>query len=124
MSISPFDIIRHISEKTPLEFEKNEYVPFVINRGLSNMIDTLFFAEVMNKYHHLNGDIQYKFYLHGIPKGKRYGKWIKPLELNTTVELIMSRYQVGRRAAESYFKLMDESAIKLLEEEMIQGGRK
>lgn len=121
---SPFDIIRHMSEKTPLEFNMKEYSPYIINRGLTNMLDTIFFAEVMNKYYHLSKEIQYKFYSTAIPKGKRFGKWHKADAINTNIEMLMEYYQVNRKVAESYLKVMSDEAINLLKEKNNKGGRK
>jgi hypothetical protein len=121
---TPFDIIKHINEKTALEFDMKDYNPFMVNRGLSNTIDTLFFAEVMNKYYTLDKDIQYAFYFNGIPKGKRFGKWNKSSEINTNIELIMNEYKVNIRVAASYLKLMNDADIQLLHEKSYKGGKK
>jgi len=116
--MSPFDVLRHLNEKTELEFDlKKDYVPWVINKALINTKDTVFFAEVMNKYHFLDKDIQYTFYKFGIPKAKRFGKWVKADAINTDVELIMNRYQVSRRTAETYRRLMGDENLKQLQEQ-------
>ena len=116
--MSPFDILRHLNEKTELEFDiKKDYVPWIINKALINTKDTVFFAEIMNQYHSLDKDIQYTFYKLGIPKAKRFGKWGKADAINTDVELIMTRYQVNRRIAEVYHKLMGDEDLKQLQEQ-------
>lgn len=120
---TPFDILSHINSKDVLEFDMKDYNSFVVNRGFSNNLDTLFFADVMNKYYHLDKDIQYKFYFGAIPKGKRFGKWFKSLAINNTVDLIMTTYEVNRRIAEGYLKLMDADAISILHEKNDKGGR-
>jgi len=116
--MSPFDVLRHLNEKTDLEFEiKKDYVPWIINKALINTKDTVFFAEVMNQYHFLDKDIQYTFYKLAIPKAKRFGKWVKADVINTDAELIMTRYQVNRRTAESYRKIMGDDYLKQLQEQ-------
>lgn len=121
---SPFDIIKHVNEKTPLEFDMKDYSPWMINRGMSNTLDTLFFSEVMNRYSQvLDKDMQYAFYLNGVPKGKRFGKWHKADAINSNVELIMQRYMVNRQVAEQYLKVMSESALQQLQEKMRKGGK-
>ncbi len=121
--ISPFDIIKHLSEKTPLEYEISQYNPWMVNRGFSNMMDTVFFAEAMNKYYSLDKDIQRDFLYFGIPKGKRWGKWTKQSDINNIVGLIMNKYQCNRQVAETYHKLMSPTDIKQFEEKMNTGGR-
>ena len=39
------------------------YPPFIINKCLSGHIDSVLFANEMNRYHFLDKDMQYKFYL-------------------------------------------------------------
>jgi len=121
---TPFDILKHINSKDELDFEMKDYNSFMINRGLSNNLDTLFFADVINKYSQLDKDIQYRFYFDAIPKGKRFGKWHKSLVINTDVTLIMETYKVNQRVAESYLKLMNDDAIKILHEKNNRGGSK
>lgn len=121
---SPFDIIKHINEKSDLEFDIKDYNQWMINRGLSNTLDTVFFAEVMNRYsQQLDKDMQYAFYLHGVPKGRRFGKWHKADAINSNVELIMQRYCVNRQVAEQYLKVMSDSALQQLQEKMRKGGK-
>lgn len=124
MNVSPFDIIKHISEKSDLEFDMKDYAPWMINKGLSNMLDTIFFAEVVNRYSHLDKDIQYVFYKTAVPKGRRFGKWHKAEAINSNVELIMKRYHVNRQVAEQYLKVMSEAALQQLQETSNEGGRK
>lgn len=119
---SPFDIIKHLSEKTELEFDIKDYNPWMINRGFSNVFDGVFFAEAMSRLSHLDKDVQYSFYLHGLPKGRRFGKWNKAT-INSNVDLIMKHYQVNRRVAESYLKIMSEAEVKQLQEKMNEGGK-
>ena len=50
-----------------INFGKNDlienidnYSPFIINKAMSGYIDTLFFANELNRFHFLDKDIQYK----------------------------------------------------------------
>lgn len=79
---SPFDYIKSvINTKVNLvdneELFEKEYVSFIINRGLSNDETCCLFANEVNQYPSLDKKLQYDFYLHGIPKTKRYVKWVK-----------------------------------------------
>lgn len=124
MSISPFDVVKSLNEKTELEYDMKEYSGFMINRIMSNNLDTLFFAEAMNRLNTLPTYMQRDFYWHGLPKAKRFGKYNKALAINNIVALIMTHYTVNQKVAESYYKLMDESALIQLRESMNYGGAK
>lgn len=119
---SPFDIIKNISEKTPLDWEKKDYNPWIINRSFSNLMDTLFFANELNKYYHLDKDVQYDFYYTAIPKGKRYSSWHKEIN-NEDVKVIREFYNVNRRIAEKYLALLTTSQLNELKELSLKGGR-
>ncbi len=122
--MGPFDIIKVINEKG--DHDKDEvvgsYNAWVINRGLSNMMDTLFFAQEMNKAHFLDKDIQFDFYFHGVPRGKRYGKWYKE---DTSQELLINNisnvFCVNKTLAKRYLSLLSENdKQKMLE---LEGGK-
>jgi len=119
-----WDVIKHINEKIPLEFTDGDYSPWMVNRVFSNTIDTLFFAEVMNRATHLDKDIQHDFYYYALPKARRFGKYHKAETINIYVELMMNLYQVNQRVAESYVKCMSEATLKQLKEQMVEGGKK
>jgi len=121
---NPFDIIKHVNEKTDLDFDIQDYAPWLVNKAMSNVMNSIFFSEVMNQYSHLDKDIQYEFYYYGLPKAKRFGKWNKAAAINNNVNLIMKEYQVNRQVADSYLKLMSDDAIKQLEEKTNEGGTK
>lgn len=122
--MTPFDIAKSLSEKTELEYDISDYNAFMINRIMSNTMDTLFFAEVMNRYHHLNSNVQRDFYLHGLTKKKRYGKWNKSIAINTDVQLIMNHFNCNFSVATSYYNIMNDDAINKLRKIMSQGGSK
>lgn len=123
MAVSPFDIVKHLNEKTPLDFDINDYDPYMVNRAMSNTLGTLFYAEAMSMHSNLSKEAQYLFYLHAVPKERRFGKWHKSPPINKYVDMICLKYQVSRRVAESYLKLMDETSLEELEQQMNEGGR-
>jgi len=123
MATKPFDIVKSLSNKTDLEYPIADYDPWIINRAFSNTIDTIFFAEICNRYYESPKDIQRDFYKYAVPKGKRFGTWYKA-DINTTVDLIMNHYQVNRKVAEGYLKIMSSRAVEELKEKTNTGGRK
>ena len=80
---SPFDYVKSITKtKEDLYADENsfekEYVPFIVNRSLSNGRNYLPFAEILDKYSELPKKIQYDFYFLGIPKTSRWQQlWTK-----------------------------------------------
>ena len=121
---SPFDIVKAINSKDALEFDMKDYSPYLINKALTNNIETIFFADMMNRFAHLSNESQYAFYLHGIPKKKRYDKWVKKDEFEVDLlNAICEKYQCNRQLAGRYIVMMsDENKQELLEKSK-KGGK-
>ena len=121
---TPFEIANHISSKESFEFEISEYQPWLMNKIFSNTKDSLFFADEMNKYHHLDKKIQYEFYYQGLPKAKRFGKWTK-MEENVDIDFIMGEMKCNRQTAFSYVKLIKKLDIESIRMKQItdKGGK-
>lgn len=119
-----FDWINSISNNKNIvmtDENKKEYVPFVINRALSNFVDTIMYSNEMNLYHHIPKDIQYTYFLKGIRKSKRYGKWHKPKKDNQD-EVLMKYYKCNRQRASEMRTLLTTEQIDELESRMDLGG--
>ena len=56
---------------------KNSYPPYIVNRCLSGHLDCVLFVNEMNKYHFLDKDLQYSFYLNTVRKRKRFSPWLR-----------------------------------------------
>lgn len=80
--MSPFDYVKEILQgKKQLivdELTEKEYVPFIVNRSLSYHQDCVFFANEVNRRHHLDKKLQNDFLLNTVRSQKRpFAKWIK-----------------------------------------------
>ncbi len=122
--MTPFDIINIINNKTLTDKVEivADYEPWIVNRGLSNIMSTVFFSEEMAKNSHLPKDIQFDFYYYGIPKGKRFGKWNKKdsseKELINIIKQIFCCNEII--AKKNLSLLSDEDRKHLLE---LEGGK-
>ncbi len=121
--LTPFDIIRHINEKTDVEFSPSEYVPFVINRGLSFVKDTIFFANIVNRYSSLDKDVQYDFLYNGIPKGKRYGSWVSKKDTDATLSMVADYFCINNKHASAYLELLNDEQLEFIHNKTMRGGK-
>lgn len=106
---SPFDYVNSIDTKTPIEFEDSEYMPFMVNRAFSQHLDSVLFANEMNKAYELPKKMQYDFYYYGLSARKRYGKWHK--KDNNDEDVIQYLYKLlnlNRAEAKHYLSLLSE----------------
>lgn len=121
--LSPFDITSNINEKKGvLDVEEVGYDSYVINRVLSNTIDSVLFANEMNRYWSVPRQQQYDFYYHGLPKKKRFGKWHKNQDDKDSLELIQEYFGYSRRKAKDVLELLRPN-LENIAQELEKGGR-
>ena len=102
---------------------EKEYVPFMINRGLSYFTDTIMFANEMNRYSSIPKNWQFDFYRIGIPAKKRFSKWSKKDQNSEDVKLVMNVYSYSAEKATKALELLTEDQVKALRESYSIGGR-
>ena len=54
-----------------------KYPPFIVNKCLSGHLDSILFANEMNKSHFLDKDMQYDFLLNSLRKKRRFSPWLR-----------------------------------------------
>jgi len=54
-----------------------DYPSYIVNRCLSGHLDTVLYANEMNKYPNLDKDMQYQFFLNSLRKRKRFSPWLR-----------------------------------------------
>ena len=54
---------------------EKEYPPYIINRCYSGHLDTVMFANEMNKYPFLPKKMQHDFFIHIVRKKRRFSPW-------------------------------------------------
>ena len=118
--ISPFDFIKSINEKTGNMMDispdvERQYLPFMVNRGLSFGADTILYANEMNCKPLTDRKMQYDYLYHSVRKRRRFDKWVKAAEVeDELVEAVMLRYKVGRKRAMEYIRLLDKPSLDAL----------
>lgn len=102
---------------------EKDYVPFMVNRGLSYFPDTILFANEMNSSAHIPKQWQFDFYRIGITKRKRFAKWHKRDQNSDDIQLIMREYDYSHQKALQIIDLLNETQLKELREKYSNGGR-
>lgn len=118
---SPFDYINSIYSKEKLD--STDYLPFIVNRGLSYQKDCVLWANEMNRRHHLDKDMQYDFLMSTVTKGKRrFAKWAK-VDKDEDILLVSEYYNVNLRRAKEILSLINTDVIEQIKASMYKGGR-
>lgn len=124
-----FDYLKAINEPggrvDMLESEEalKAYSPFMINRGVAQSMDTVMFAQAMNKASVTDKEMHYAFLFGAIKKKRRFAKWAKKDESNEDLLLIQEIYQVNQERASSYLELLSAEQIESLRMHQDKGGR-
>ena len=125
---NPFDYVKEILQsKNNLivdEHTEKDYNPFIINRTLSYHQDCVYFANEMNRRHHLDKKWQNLFLLNTIRSKKRpFAKWVKS-EKSEDLECIKKVYGYSNSKAEEVLNLLSKEEIQQLKEQTEIGGLK
>ena len=100
-----------------------DYSPYVINRCLSGHLDTILYANEMNRFHHLDRDMQYKFYLNSVRKRKRFSPWIRKDKI-PDLECVKSYYGYSNEKASQVMKILSNEQIEFIKKRLEIGGTK
>jgi len=126
--MSPFDYITAVtqSKKDLLSEDPNgdknyKKVAFMVNRGLSQHLETILHANEMNINHHLDGSLQFQYLINSIRKKKLWGKWAKADD-NQDIELVKEYYGYSDEKARDVLKLLTNDQLIELKKRVYKGG--
>ncbi len=106
------------------EDDEKTYLPFILNRALSQNQDTIAYANIMNTYSFLPKKMQYDYLRKAIRKWKRpfqeRYKYNEPSDL----EMIKKYYQVSSSKAMKILNLLNKDQLKHLRKLNDIGGKK
>jgi len=124
--MDPFKFLNSINQtKEPLmdldPLCEREYIPFLINRGLSYFIDTVGLANQMNQAHWLDKKAQYEYLRATVRARKRFSKWHKPKE-DARIEALKTLYGYSEAKARQVVDLIKEEDWTLIFDQISTGG--
>ena len=100
-----------------------KYPPYIINRCLSQHIDTIIMANEMNQRHGLDKKLQFHFLINSIRKRKRFGgKWTST-NRSKNLDLIKEYYGYSNAKARVALDILTKEQINLIKEKLDKGGR-
>ena len=112
---------KDLMKEDPLS--EKDYIPFMINRGLSYFPDTIMYANEMNKYSSIPKDWQFAFYMHSIKPKKRFSKWHKKDQNSDDLNLIMKAYGYSSQKAAEALEILTDAQLVAIRESYSTGGK-
>lgn len=123
--ISPFDYINSINfSKENLmvdDWSEKQYPPYIVNKGLSYLPDTIIFANEVNSRPHIDKKLQYQFLINTIRPKKRFSKWIKADKLES-IDLVKQYYGYSTEKARRIMNILTQDQIETIKEKLKKGG--
>ena len=124
--MGPFDFIKAIN--TSKNVMKNgdimtekDYIPFLVNRGLSFFQDTIIQVNEMNRLHFLDNKLQFDYLLNNIRPRKRWSKWLKPDKIDN-LELVKEYFGFGNEKAKEALEVLSNEDIVDIKSKLAKGG--
>ena len=85
-------------------------------------MDTIMYANEMNKHHFLDKDMQYSFYLNIVRKRKRFSPWIRK-DKNSDLEFVKQYYGYSTEKASQIMKILSNEQIEFIKKRLDKGGK-
>lgn len=95
------------------------YNPYVVNKSLSYFVDTILYANEMNKFN-IDKKLQYHYLLNSIRPAKRFAKWVKVEE--EQLEDIKQYYGYNTEKARQALSVLTTEQICLIKQKLDRGG--
>jgi hypothetical protein len=99
-----------------------QYPSYIINRCLSGHIDTLMFANEMNKYHFLPKKLQYDFLINIVRKKKRFSPWLRQDKIKD-LDYVKRYYGYSNEKAKQALKILTQEQINFIKSKFETGGK-
>lgn len=99
------------------------YPPFIINKCLSGFVDSILYANEMNKNHHLDKKLQYDFYINSLKPRKRFSPWVKKQTLEN-LELVKRYYGYNHNKALEALRILTNHQLEEIKKLLDKGGNR
>ena len=125
--MTPFDFINAINLTKKNLFEdpqaEKDYLPFLVNRGLSYFPDTVLYANEMNRNSGIPKDWQFSFFLNTIPKKRRFSKWHKKDADSESLTLVKEYFGYSSEKALEALSILSDEQLSMIKEKLYKGGK-
>jgi len=100
---------------------ERDYAPFVVNKCLSGQLDSVLYANEMNKHHQLDKRMQYDFFINSLRKRKRFSPWLRKDKVKN-IEAVKSYYGFSTAKAEQALTILSNEQLDYIYEKLNTGG--
>jgi hypothetical protein len=112
---------KNLIDEDPL-LEK-EYAPYIVNRCFSGHIDSIMFANEMNRYSFLSKKMQYDFFIYSLRKKKRFSPWIRQDKVKD-LDYVKRYYGYSNEKAKQSLRILTKEQLTFIKSKFETGGTK
>ena len=128
--MKPFDYVNSINytKKNLMRNSDNDelaesgYVPYITNRSLSYFIDTIFYSNEINQFHHADNKLQYEYLLNSIRPKKRFAKWVKTMD-SDDLEIVKLYFGYSTQKAIQALNILSPRQLKEITNKVTRGRK-
>ena len=102
-------------------WEKN-YPAYVINKCMSQHMDTIMYANEMNQYQGLDKKLQYDFFINIVRPRKRFSPWGKKQKVKD-LELVKQYYGYSTEKALQALRILSPEQLEIIRDKLNKGGK-
>ena len=102
---------------------ENNYPSYVINKCMSHHMDTIMFANEMNRYPNLDKRLQYDFFINTVRPKRRFSPWGKKQTVKD-IDLVKQYYGYSNEKAKQALRILTPKQLDYIREKLNKGGKK
>ena len=102
---------------------KSKYPAYIINKCMSHHMDTIVFANEMNRYPNLDKRLQYDFYIHTVRPKRRFSPWAKKQQVKD-LDLVKKYYGYSSEKANQALRILTPDQLNYIRQKLSKGGKK
>ena len=104
------------------EIDRNDYVPFVVNRALSYHMDCILYSNEMNLNSGLDKDMQYQYLLNSVrPMKRKFQPWQKSNVVND-LDCVKEYFGYSNVKAKEALRILSDEQLIQIREKTHKGG--
>ena len=100
-----------------------KYPAYIVNRCMSGQLDTVLFANEMNKVPNLDPKLQYSFLLNSVRKRKRFSPWLRKDEIRD-LDLVKRYYDYSNEKAKQALSILTKEQLSFIKSKFETGGKR
>ena len=102
--------------------DREEYIPFIVNRALSYHMDCILYANEINKHHSIDKDMQYQYLLNTVrPLKRKFRPWQKNAPINDLVG-VKKYFGYSTNKAKQALLILTEDDLETIRFKTSEGG--